>query len=580
MEGKRVAQVEAGTQQKRPHRAAWIMIAVVAALLIGGTVGLCVYAGSYSGVFPGVTMAGVPLSGQDPAQAEASLAAALPDWIDRDAVSITADGEDLGVYELSQLGAYAVPGEAAQAAYAVGRESGVLGWLKNGWTMARCLLGNETELTPAVYYNEEALGGMVRAVAAKFDKEPLDASYQLSREGLFATKHQDGRALDQAALADALMRGQEAVDAQWEVAPAKPLDVEALSQTLSAEASPARYDIEQGKVVDGQVGVSLDTEAVAYVMEAAAQGETVQLPAEIVYPEMTAQELEEVLFRDLLGTCTTDVSGTSARKGNVKLAGACVNGTILNDGDIFDYNQVVGQRTTERGFGEAATYVNGETINTVGGGICQVSSTIYKATLLSNLEIVERYAHRFYPGYIDLGMDATVSWGGPEFRFKNNTGFPIRVDVSYANSQLTVSIYGTKTDASYVKMTREVLSTTGYETEYVETDELPYGTQKQKQNGYTGYEVKSYRNLYDGNGNLISSTLEAKSSYKSRNRIILVGTAGRPASPIDPTDPTPPPDGGSDPGNASGGGEPVLPPDESVSAGGDVDTEPPGWLNP
>jgi len=577
MEGKRVAQMEADTQQKRPHKAAWIIVAVVAALLIGGTVGLCVYAGSYSGVFPGVTMAGVSLSGQDQAQAEASLAASLPGWIDQDTVSITADGEDLGTYALSQLGAYAVAGEAAREAYAVGREDGAVGWLKNGWTMARCLLGGETELTPTVYYDEAALGEAVRAVAARFDKEPVNASYQLSREGLFATKHQDGRALDQSALAAALMGAPETVDAQWELTPAKPLDVEEMAQTLSAEASPARYDIEQGKVVDGQVGVSLDAEAVAYVMEAAAQGETVQLPAEIVYPEMTAQELEAVLFRDLLGTCTTDVSGTSARKGNVKLAGASVNGTVLNDGDIFDYNQVVGQRTTERGYGEAATYINGETVNTVGGGICQVSSTIYKATLLSNLEIVERYAHRFYPGYIDLGMDATVSWGGPEFRFKNNTGYPIRIDVSYANSQLTVSIYGTKTDSSYVKMTREVLSTTSYETEYVETDELPYGTQKQKQNGYIGYEVKSYRNLYDGNGNLISSTLEAKSSYKSRNRIILVGTAGRPTAPVNPTDPTDPvtpPDSGGGPGND----EPVLPPDENVSAGGDVDTEPPGWL--
>ena len=216
----------------------------------------------------------------------------------------------------------------------------------------------------------------------------------------------------------------------------------------------------------------------------------------------------------------------------MKLAGDQVNGTILNDGDIFDYNLVVGERTVERGFGEAATYVNGETVNTVGGGICQVSSTVYLASLLANLEIVERYAHRYYPGYITLGMDATVSWGGPEFRFKNNTGYPIRIDVSYANSQLTVSIYGTKTDDTYVKMTRDVLSTTSYETEYVETEDLPYGTQKQKQNGYVGYEVKSYRNIYSGDGKLLSSTLEAKSSYKSRNQIILVGIAGKPADTL------------------------------------------------
>jgi len=292
---------------------------------------------------------------------------------------------------------------------------------------------------------------------------------------------------------------------------------------------------------------------------------------------MTAQELEAVLFRDVLSTTTTNVSGSSARKGNVKLAGAAVNGTILNDGDIFDYNQVVGKRTTERGFGEAATYVNGETVNTVGGGICQVSSTIYLATLLANLEIVERYNHRFYPGYITMGMDATVSWGGPEFRFKNNTGYPIRIDVSYANSKLTVTMVGTKVDDTYVKMTYEQLSTTSYETEYVNDPTLPYGTQRQKQNGYTGREVVSYRNVYKGDGTLISSKMEAKSSYKSRNQIILVGTAGAPA-PADPA------------GEPAGGGAdvPVLPPDSGGTAA-QPDAEPappptdsgiPGWLMP
>ena len=142
--------------------------------------------------------------------------------------------------------------------------------------------------------------------------------------------------------------------------------------------------------MDGDVGVSLDPQAAAFVLDAAQPGERVQLPAETIYPTLTAEELEAVLFRDVLSTTTTNVSGSSARKGNVKLAGQAVNGTVLNDGDIFDYNKVVGKRTRERGFGEAATYVNGETVNTVGGGICQVSSTIYLATLLANLEIVEQ----------------------------------------------------------------------------------------------------------------------------------------------------------------------------------------------
>ena len=345
----------------------------------------------------------------------------------------------------------------------------------------------------------------------------MDGSYTLSREGLFATKPADGQRLDQKELAEVLENTAGAaaqVEAPWEIVKAQDLDLEAMASELNAEPSAARYDVATGKVVDGQVGVSLDPEAAAFALEA-------------------------VLFRDVLSTTTTNVSGSRVRKGNVRLSGEAVNGTVLNDGDVFDYNQVVGKRTTERGYGEAATYVNGETVNTVGGGICQTSSTIYLATLLANLEIVERYNHRFYPGYITLGMDATVSWGGPEFRFKNNTGYPIRLDVSYADSKLTVSIVGTKVDDTYVKMTYSTLSTTGYETEYVESPDLAWGTQKQKQNGYVGYEVVSYRNLYKGDGTLISSTVEAKSVYKNRNQIILTGTAGRPVTWETPAFPLP-----------------------------------------
>ena len=332
--------------------------------------------------------------------------------------------------------------------------------------------------------------------------------------------------------------------------------MEAIARELNAEPSNARYDIPSGKVVDGQIGVNLDPQAAAFALDAAAPGERILLPAEVTYPKMTAAELEAVLFRDVLGTTSTKVGGTSVRRNNVKLAGDMCNGVVLNDGDIFDYNAVVGKRTTDRGFGAAPAYVNGETVDTIGGGICQVSSTIYYAALLSNLEIVERYAHRYAPSYITWGMDATVSWGGPEFRFKNDTGYPVRLDVTYENSRITVSVVGTKLDDTYVKMTYSVLGDTPYETEYVETEDLDWGTEQQKQSPYTGHQVVSYRNVYDGSGKLISQELEAKSNYKSRNEIILVGTRGKPAMGT-----TIPDFGGSSDPGSSGGNEGYIPPE-------------------
>ena len=531
MAGRRVAQGESVQTRKKGSKAGWIALGIVAALLIGGTAGFCAYANGYDKVFPGVSVGDRSLAGLSQKQLDQLL---TTDSLLTGEVVITSNGGELGRYTQRELGAYVDGGALADAAWSVGREEGGLGWLKNGWAMLAGSLGSRTSEDIVVQYDEDALRRTAEEMAARFDQEQTDGSYELTEDGIYATKPADGLALDQPELIRSLKALDGAagtVEVPFAATPGKELDLEAIALELNADPSPARYDIATGRVVDGQIGVHLDPQAAAFALDAAAPGETIRLPADVTYPSMTAQELEAVLFRDVLGTATTKVGGTSVRRNNVKLAGECCNGTILNDGDIFDYNAVVGKRTTERGFGAAPAYVNGETVETVGGGICQVSSTIYYATLLSNLETVERYAHRYAPSYIEWGMDATVSWGGPEFRFRNNTGYPVRMDVTYdKNNQITVTIMGTKTDDTYVKMTHKTLSDTAYETEYVETDELDWGTQKQQQSPYTGHNVISYKSIYDGSGKLISQTEEAKSNYKSRNEIILVGTRGKPVA--------------------------------------------------
>lgn len=535
MAGRRVAVAEAPqtrtkTKKKSSHGGV-IALGIIAALLIGGAAGLCAYANQYDKVFPGVSLGDQSLAGLTEKQLRAKL---TTDALLSEEVVITSRGEELGRYTQQELGAY-IDGEAlAGAAWSVGREEGGLSFLKNGWTMASGMFfGAENSSDMTVYYNDDTLRAKAAEVASRFDQDLVDGTYELTEEGIYATKPAEGLVLDQPELIRALTALDGAggtVEAPFTTSTGKDLDLKAIAEELNSEPSNARYDVASGKVVDGQIGIHLDPEAAQFALDAAAPGERILLPAEVTYPALTASELEAVLFRDVLGTATTKVGGTSIRKNNVKLAGQFCNGVILNDGDIFDYNAVVGKRTTDRGFGAAPAYVNGETVDTIGGGICQVSSTIYYATLLSNLEIVERYAHRYAPSYIDWGMDATVSWGGPEFRFKNNTGYPIRLDVTYANSQITVKVVGTKTDDTYVKMTYDVLSDTPYETEYIDSPDLPWGTQQQKQSPYTGHNVVSYRNIYSGDGKLISSDLEAKSNYKSRNKIILVGTDGKPAS--------------------------------------------------
>ena len=588
--GKRVAQPEKSDGLGFFGKAALVILITTLVLAIGGAVGLGVYANHvYEGVFPGVTIADIPLQGQSLAAAQNTLEKQLGAQLENTTVTISAGGEILGSFNQRELGAKAHAAEAALKAYAVGREEGLSGWIGNAFTMAKGLLGDRIDLSATLTYDEMMLQNAVDKMAEEFYAECADAFYELTEDGLYATKEITGRELDRETLTEQLRGAEGAIEAGWTKIPGASLDLQAMADEISSEALPARYDIALGAVVEGQVGVAVDVEAAQYVMDAAAEGERIRLPAEVLYPQMTAEELNAVLFRDKLSSFTTYGSGTSARRGNVKLSGEFVNGTILNHGDVFDYNETVGERTVARGFGEAAAYRNGETVQEVGGGICQTSSTIYCAVLYANLEIVQRANHRFFPGYVEFGMDATVSWGGPEFRFRNNTGYPIRLEVIYKNNNLTVNIYGTKTDDTYVVMTHEVLSTTPYNTIYQETMDLAWGKTSTKQTPYTGYKVVTYRNVYDGAGNLLSSELEAKSTYQSRDEIILVGINGKPADTGNSGGSVE--TGGTDTGNTGGedtGGnetteEPTISDDtqeEEDSGIIDPDEEMPEWLRP
>ena len=153
--------------------------------------------------------------------------------------------------------------------------------------------------------------------------------------------------------------------------------------------------------------------------------------------------LENLLFRNLIGECVTQIPGTENRLNNIILATACVNGYILEPGEEFSFNRVVGQRTTDRGFRSAPAFSSGTTVMAVGGGICQVSSTMYSAIMDSSLSVTERHPHGLPVSYIPRGRDATVSWGSLDFRFLNNTDYPLRIDAEVDGRTLTVRVYGT-----------------------------------------------------------------------------------------------------------------------------------------
>ena len=303
------------------------------------------------------------------------------------------------------------------------------------------------------------------------------------------------------------------------------VDLDVIYNDIFVEPADATLDPENDySVTDSVVGVSFDKEAAQKKLDAAADGEEVSIDIIYTEPELSKETLEAYLFRDALGSFSTNVGGTDARKSNVAKAAENCNGTILMPGEQFSFNNVVGQRTIENGFAAAPSYVNGESVDEVGGGICQVSSTLYDACLYANLQIDERHCHPHPSTYIDSGFDATVSWGGPDYRFTNNTEYPIKVAASYSGGVVSCTIYGTKLKDFKVSLSSEVVATYNFETEYEDDDTLEEGEEEVSVTGITGYKVQTYRTVYDENGEVIYSGAESVSVYDKRNKVILRGT--------------------------------------------------------
>lgn len=327
---------------------------------------------------------------------------------------------------------------------------------------------------------------------------------------------------------------------------------------VNAEMDQTTFEISKHKN-----GYTFDEQEILTALETAQYGQVIQFDFKKTRPEVTHDDLANTLFCDVLGEYTaTSPSIPGGRDVNLKLSCEKINDIVLLPGDIFDYNKALGERTAAAGWKKANGYMGMETVSEYGGGICQASSSLYYCALIADLEIVTRHCHGFISDYMPPGMDATVSWGGPHFRFKNNTEYPIRIEAEASGGQVTVRILGTDTKDYYVKMEYDQYNMVWWKTEYVEMT-----AEEAQSKGYTdgevictpynGSTVQTYKVKYSKETDeVISREKEELSIYNSRNYMICkivdsenkddTGTdepgGNPPTDPTDPTDPTPPSD--------------------------------------
>ncbi len=313
-------------------------------------------------------------------------------------------------------------------------------------------------------------------------------------------------------------------------------DVEYIYSLINQKPIDAelKMDGEEISITKEKVGFTIDKNQLIDAVSAGKTKFSVDI-TEVIMPEITEEILmDKQMFGDVLSSCSSYYNANVAgRARNVELAASKINGLVMQPGDVFSYNKVVGPRTYENGFKDAGVYTATGLESGVGGGICQVSSTLYGAQLMADLKTVSRTNHSYTIGYLPSGQDATVSYGAIDYKFENSKHFPIKIECVASGGLLRVNILGIKTDDyKEIKLYNEIVSTRDFNVVEKEVDTLQPGEQKITQSGQRGMTVNTYK-IYYNNGTEEKREFVHKSTYIPMPQIVEKGKETEEEVPVD-----------------------------------------------
>jgi len=289
--------------------------------------------------------------------------------------------------------------------------------------------------------------------------------------------------------------------------------------TFNAETYAFTFD-------EAVAGVRLDQEALRRDIAAAldAGGGMISLQVEEIEPALERGDIESQ-YGMITYAVTNASSSSSNRLTNIRLALSSINGYCIKPGETFSFNEVVGKRTKDRGYKIATAYSGGEVTEDVGGGICQVSTTLFNAAVKADLEIVERHNHSLTVGYVDLGKDASVSWNSQDLRFKNNgTDSVYIVAVLTDDKRVRIGMFGRLLpNGESITVESRNAEPIDFEIIYQPSLSLAPGAMVVTQEGRNGYKAEAYKMRWDANGKRISKELLCRSTYKAINQIVEYG---------------------------------------------------------
>ena len=502
-----------------------VIVALVLIIIFASTIFALVNLGSEN-IVDGVSIKGIDLVGLNVDDAKLEIEEAIRNEFAKNVILRYED------YETSispeQIEAKYNVEKAIENAYNVGRAGNII---KNNYDIIfAMLLGKNIDIDFS--YNDKALTDMVNDISKKIPGSVKDNSYYIEGEKLIITKGKPGITIKTEEMKKRIIEQvknpvKNFLEIEVENSIPEAINIDKIYQDVKKDPQNAYVSQNPFTIHPAEDGIdfaiSLE-EARQMVIE---DKEEYEIPLKYIKPEISTSDIGTEAFPDLLTKFSTRYEpGNVNRTTNLKLASDKINGTVLLPGEEFSYNKVVGERTIAAGYKEAAIYSGGEVVDGLGGGICQISSTLYNVAVQANMEITERSNHQFVTSYIEAGKDATVVYGYIDFKFKNTRNYPVKIESSVNGGIAEMKIYGVKEENEFdIKLETEVISTIPFTVKYVDDNTLDAGVEVVKQGGASGYKTITYK-VCRLNGAVVSRTVMSNDTYSAMTKIIRRGTRG------------------------------------------------------
>ena len=403
-------------------------------------------------IVSGVSIKGVDVSNMSKSDAKYKLDNYLSEVLPQEIKVKHGDFE--ATLSTSQIAVEFDTKSATNQAFSIGRQGNIF---ENDFYVLSSMLG-KTDINLNLKLDTDQLSKNLDEMSAQLPDKVTDSSYYIDENNLIVTPGKTGNVVDVETsiqnIKNAILSLSD-LDQPIELAvktqePEK-IDIEKVHTEIYKEPKDAYYTQDPFTVYPSENGLDFKVsieEANNILGDQTADEYTI--PLKVLYPNVTTNMIGSEAFPDLLSSFSTKYSvRATARTTNLKLAASKINGTVLMPGETFSYNKVVGARTIAAGYKEAPIYVSGEVVDGLGGGICQITSTLYNAVVYANLDIVERTNHQFVPSYVTASRDATVVYGSLDFKFKNNRNYPIKINCSVSGGIANFQIFGLRQNDDY-----------------------------------------------------------------------------------------------------------------------------------